>query len=228
MLQLVSIIVSISLINISLPFQQQYGFSFDRTQDYSYVDMSFDDQYQSYAYNTAVVVPANIEYQQELQREAQEAAQKQAQLEAQRQAQLAQQRAIQVKQVNKPVPKPSRSGLASTPPAPSNVSAAYSLSRVHYWSGVYGVNPLLTTEIAYCESGMRADASGGGGKYLGIFQQHRDYFAARAARVGIVNANPFNPDHNAKVSLSMMSSEAAVRSNWPSCGKRALAKFSFR
>jgi hypothetical protein len=229
MFQLVSIIVSISLINISLPFQKQYDFSFNNNQSYSYADTIFDDQYQSYAYNTAVVIPANKEYQIELQIQAQKVAQQLALEQEQEQlAQLAIKLANRTKKLNQPTPTPSKSSLASKPPQPTNYSSDYALSRVYYWSGVYGINPQLTEYIAYCESGMRPTASGARGKYLGIFQQHRDYFPARAARIGIPKANPFNPDHNAHVSLSMMSSEGAVKSNWPSCGTKALARFSYR
>jgi hypothetical protein len=220
MLQLVSIIVGISLINISLPFQKQLDFSLDQNNQYLYTSIAVDGQYQSYVYHTNVVIPANQKYQAELQ--AQELAQKLAQEEADRLA-LELQLALEKKKKATPKSQVSKS-ISVTDPRYSftNASADYSYQRIVYWAGVYGVNANVAIDIAYCESGMRANAVGGRGLYLGIFQQHKNYFAARASRVGIYNANPFDPDHNAKVSLSMMTSTKSILNNWPSCGKKAL------
>jgi hypothetical protein len=72
------------------------------------------------------------------------------------------------------------------------------------WTSVYGGDCAYHIKIAKCESGLRTNASGGGGKFLGVFQQHRDYWPKRAARYGFAGASPLDANANIAVSIAMM------------------------
>lgn len=65
--------------------------------------------------------------------------------------------------------------------------------------------PDKAVEVAKCESSLRPDAVGGDGLYLGIFQQHRDYWPARATRYGFDGVSALNGRANIIVSIRMAS-----------------------
>lgn len=85
----------------------------------------------------------------------------------------------------------------------------------------YGIDPARFVALARCESGLRSNAVGGGGLYLGLFQQHRDYWAGRAKSAGFAGASPFDPVANASVSAWMGTKWSGGWSHWPVCAKRA-------
>lgn len=65
--------------------------------------------------------------------------------------------------------------------------------------------PDKAVDVARCESSLRPDAIGGDGLYLGIFQQHRDYWPARATRYGFDGVSALNGRANIIVSIRMAS-----------------------
>lgn len=65
--------------------------------------------------------------------------------------------------------------------------------------------PDKAVDVAMCESSLRPDAIGGDGLYLGIFQQHRDYWPARATRYGFDGVSALNGRANIIVSIRMAS-----------------------
>jgi hypothetical protein len=85
-------------------------------------------------------------------------------------------------------------------------------SLIYHWTSVYGGDPGYHVKIARCESGLNPNSVGGGGLYLGVYQQHSKYWAARAARYGFAGASPFDANANVAVSIAMM--RGGMYSHW--------------
>lgn len=212
MIQPVSLILGISLINSPLTYTTTSTPKVDTnviyTQSNSYSTTK------DYYFSTSQ--PEKISFDQEQARKAAEAEARRQEEERQKQleiqAQRARQLAIQSQRTrSQQARRPSSSNYQTT-----STDRNYAHSRVVYWASYYGLDVDRVVNIAYCESGMRPNAVGGGGLYLGLFQQHANYWPARAARAGVPGGNPLDPDHNARVSAYMMKTQGY--NHWPSCG----------
>jgi hypothetical protein len=69
---------------------------------------------------------------------------------------------------------------------------------------------------ARCESSLNPRAVGGGGRYLGVFQQHRTYWPVRARQAGMAGRPAFDAWANAYVSAWMVRYGGGWK-HWPSC-----------
>jgi hypothetical protein len=211
MIQPVSLILGISLINSPLTYTTTSTPKVDTNVIYT--------QSESYSatkdYYLTTSQPEKVSFDQEQARKAAEAEARRQEEERQKQIQAEQARILaaqrQAARNRAATPKPSRANYQ-----PSSADRNYAHSRVVYWASHYGLDVDRVVNIAYCESGMRPNAVGGGGLYLGLFQQHSSYWPARAARAGVPGGNPLNPDHNARVSAYMMKTQGY--GHWPSCG----------
>lgn len=86
---------------------------------------------------------------------------------------------------------------------------------IAYWTGVYGGDVNLHIKIARCESGLNPGSVGGGGLYLGVYQQHKNYWASRAATAGFAGQSPLNANANIAVSIWMM--RTSGYHHWKNC-----------
>jgi hypothetical protein len=205
MIQPISLILGISLINT--PLTVSVSATTPETAPVVYaraLDTSNDNYFLQVSSPQKTAFDIDQARKAEEERLRQEEAARQA--EAQRQA--ATQREAQKKAAEKAV---QRSQQYTAPPTNSN----YAHGRVIYWANYYGLDVNRVVNIAYCESGMRPNAVGGGGLYLGLFQQHATYWPGRAAQAGIPGGNALNADHNARVSTYMMKTQGYH--HWPSC-----------
>ena len=64
----------------------------------------------------------------------------------------------------------------------------------------WGLSAQKMLRVAECESGLNPRAVGGGGLYLGLFQQHSGYWPQRARSAEYAGASAFDPVANANVS----------------------------
>ena len=83
--------------------------------------------------------------------------------------------------------------------------------------------PAKAIDVAWCESRLRPAAlnptgcSGAG--CGGLFQQHLEFWAARARRFGVPGRSAFDPWANAVVSVRMAAQQGTWRRDWPICGR---------
>lgn len=103
---------------------------------------------------------------------------------------------------------------AQNPPQPTVSVAPVASGEVYAaivkWAGVYGVSADWLLRVAYCESGLRVNASNpsyyaGGGHPSGVFQFLPQTFYANAARVGIPDPYLWNYDQQAQTAAWMFS-----------------------
>jgi hypothetical protein len=80
-----------------------------------------------------------------------------------------------------------------------------------------GLSGAKAINVANCESHLDPNAKGGGGLYLGLFQQHKGYWPERARSAGFAGCSAFNGRANACVSLAM-AKRSGWTSHWPVCG----------
>jgi hypothetical protein len=80
-----------------------------------------------------------------------------------------------------------------------------------------GLSARKAIQVARCESGLNPSATGGGGLYLGLFQQHSGYWPERAQSAGFGGWSAYNGRANAFVSLAMAASSGWTN-HWPVCG----------
>ena len=155
-------------------------------------------------YNVAQDYYQQVSSPLEMNRQKQEAIKQQAVVEeTNRQLQIAQllkqqQIVIQKKKI-KPKLAAKVNYAQTAPTGGSNVE-----SLIYYWTSVYGGDPGYHVKIAKCESGLNPGSVGGGGLYLGVYQQHSKYWPARAAKAGFAGASPFDANANVAVSIQMM------------------------
>ena len=71
----------------------------------------------------------------------------------------------------------------------------------------YGCNPEQLIRVMYCESGGRSNAVNG--VYSGLFQFHPNTFRANANRIGLTNADIWNPYHQIQVAAWMFANGQA-------------------
>ena len=71
----------------------------------------------------------------------------------------------------------------------------------------YGCNPEQLIRVMYCESGGRSNAVNG--VYSGLFQFHPNTFQANANRIGLTNADIWNPYHQIQVAAWMFANGQA-------------------
>jgi len=64
----------------------------------------------------------------------------------------------------------------------------------------WGLSAQKMLRVAECESGLNPRAVGGGGLFLGLYQQHRSYWPQRARSAGYAGVSAFDPVANANVS----------------------------
>lgn len=81
----------------------------------------------------------------------------------------------------------------------------------------YGLDPVRFLATARCESGLRPNVVSGTGRYLGLFQQDRGYWPARARRAGWTGFSPLDARANAFVSAWMVRHGGGY-GHWPRCG----------
>lgn len=79
----------------------------------------------------------------------------------------------------------------------------------------YEINASRFFSTIKCESGWNPNAVGGGGLYLGLMQQHREYWPDRARRAGYEGASAFDPEANLVVSAKMIVNSGWH--HWPNC-----------
>lgn len=72
-------------------------------------------------------------------------------------------------------------------------------------------------KVADCESDINPSATGGGGLYRGLFQQHGGYWPGRAKAFGFGGWSAYNGRANAFVSIAMAKG-SGWNSHWPVCG----------
>jgi len=71
----------------------------------------------------------------------------------------------------------------------------------------YGCNPEQLIRVMYCESGGRSNAVNG--VYSGLFQFHPNTFRANADRIGLANADIWNPHHQIQIAAWMFANGQA-------------------
>jgi len=122
-----------------------------------------------------------------------------------------------------PTPRPQRHAGRSRPSAPATARPALPptasqrevLRIVRAAARRYDLDVARFVRLIRCESGLNPRAVGGGGLYLGLGQQHRDYWPARAAAAGYRGASPFDPVANANTSAYLVVHGGWP--NWPHC-----------
>ena len=78
------------------------------------------------------------------------------------------------------------------------------IQTIKYYSTVYGLDEVRVLRIAKCESTYNSNAKSRTGKYKGIFQWDNSFYGW-AKKLGIENADPFNPEHNTRAATLAMS-----------------------
>lgn len=71
--------------------------------------------------------------------------------------------------------------------------------------------------MAKCESRLDPNARSDSGTFLGVTQQHRRYWSARAARAGFRGASPYDPRANVFTAAHMIR-HGGGWGHWPHCG----------
>jgi len=177
-----------------------FAVELDTQNPISYVN--YIDYNQSQAYFQDFSNPLEIDRQA---KESLRQQQIQIQAETDRQIQEIQRQQQQQRQIAKQKAILKQKKVAKvTPPKLNAVTNSGVESLIYYWTSVYGGDPGYHIKIAKCESGMNPNSIGGGGLYLGVFQQHSKYWPARAARAGFAGASPFDANANVAVSIHMM------------------------
>jgi len=74
----------------------------------------------------------------------------------------------------------------------------------------YGVDPVLMLRIMRCESRLDPDATNRTSGAAGLGQHLPQYWAARAAAIGMAGASPYNPEANARVTAWMLSTQGVA------------------
>lgn len=87
---------------------------------------------------------------------------------------------------------------------------------IHRAAREWGVDGARMVRVARCESGLDPRAQSPSGKFLGLFQQHRDFWPDRARKAGLAGASVFDPWANAYVSARMIA--VSGWHHWPVCG----------
>lgn len=182
-----------------------YAVDLDTTPEISY--LTYSDYNSTQDYYSQVSNPLAIEKQRQEELKARQALEEQA-----RQQQIvAQQRQIAIAKQKKKAAKPKVAPNTSySRPATAPSTGVEGL--IYYWTSVYGGDPAYHVKIARCESGLNPNSVGGGGLYLGVYQQHAKYWPARAARYGFAGASPFDANANVAVSIAMM--RGGMYSHW--------------
>lgn len=86
----------------------------------------------------------------------------------------------------------------------------------------YGIDPVMSLEVAKCESGFKTDIVGDQGLAYGVFQFHRGTFDDFSEEAG-VELDYKNPDH--AIDLFMWAIKNGKGSHW-TCYKRLVHRFS--
>jgi soluble lytic murein transglycosylase-like protein len=85
-------------------------------------------------------------------------------------------------------------------------------------SRAYGINLRRFVAVAKCESSLDPNARSDSGAYLGVMQQHRGYWPARAARAGFRGASPFDPRANVFTAAHMIR-HGGGWGHWQTCSR---------
>jgi soluble lytic murein transglycosylase-like protein len=83
---------------------------------------------------------------------------------------------------------------------------------IDFYADFYGVDNELALNIAKCESELRHDAKGDGGKAYGVFQFHKPTFEEFARAYGDETLDYKNPKDNIK--LAMWAISEGRGNNW--------------
>jgi|GEM_PF-5186851 len=185
---------------------QVFAAEIDTNPEISFIEYSNYNNAQDYFLE--VSNPKATEKQRQEEIRAQQALQEQARQQQiltnqQKQAAIAKQKKKAVKPKVAPITSYSK---------PSTAPSTGVEGLIYYWTSVYGGDPAYHVRIARCESGLNPNSVGGGGLYLGVYQQHAKYWPARAARYGFAGASPFDANANVAVSIAMM--RAGMYSHW--------------
>lgn len=110
------------------------------------------------------------------------------------------------------------SSVVSSTPAPELAIG----QKIIQTAIAYGIDPVMSVEVAKCESGFRTDVFGDAGKAYGVFQFHRPTFD-RFAREAGVKLDYKNPDH--QVELYVWAIREGYASHW-TCHRKLTKQYS--
>lgn len=107
--------------------------------------------------------------------------------------------------------------IRGTKRRPTYVSGSFA-EWINDAASKYGVDAGKLQRIMYCESGGRANAIGGGGRYFGLFQYTRSTWASASQSAGFSGADIF--DARAQIYVTAWKISRSGFSAWPVCGRR--------